>query len=399
MISQWEIKRLGDVLEKTELVDPTKWPDKEFVYLDVSSVKKETKEIESPITLLGKNAPSRARKLIRKNDVIFATVRPTHGRVALIPEIYDEQVCSTGYFVLRGKPIVENKYLFYFLLTEEFNKQMENLQKGASYPAVTDAEVKSILIRYPKPLPEQRHIVAILDEAFAAIDKAKANTEQNLRNARELFESYLQGVFENSAGQTNDLSDVCEISSKLIDPKLPEYLDLLHIGAGNIESFTGNLSGLQTAREEGLISGKFLFDDTMVLYSKIRPYLRKVVNCLISGLCSADIYPLKPIEGTILKEYLYFLLLSRNFTEYAILGSERAGMPKVNRDHLFAYRFQLPSIAKQKSAIQNLTKLRAEAHKLEVLYTRKIQELEELRKSVLQKAFKGELMSEKTLTI
>jgi restriction endonuclease S subunit len=101
-------------------------------------------EIENATILLGKRAPSRARKLVRTNDVIFATVRPTHSRVALITEEYDEQVCSTGYFVLRGKDFIFNQYLFYFLLTDEFNEQMEKLQKGASYPAVTDAEIKSI---------------------------------------------------------------------------------------------------------------------------------------------------------------------------------------------------------------------------------------------------------------
>ena len=192
----WEIKKLGEVLLKTEMVDPTKKPDNSFTYLDVSSVNKETKEIEGATVLLGKDAPSRARKLVKKNDVIFATVRPTHSRVALITEEYNGQVCSTGYFVLRGKENIYNKYLFYFLLTDEFNEQMEKLQKGASYPAVTDAKVKSIFLRFPKDLPEQQRIVSILDEAFAAISKAKANAEQNLKNAKELFESYLQGVFE-----------------------------------------------------------------------------------------------------------------------------------------------------------------------------------------------------------
>lgn len=75
-------------------------------------------------------------------------------------------------------------------------EQMEKLQKGASYPAVTDAEVRSQILAFP-PLTEQQRIVAILDEAFAGIATAAANAELNLANARELFESYLQSVFEN----------------------------------------------------------------------------------------------------------------------------------------------------------------------------------------------------------
>jgi type I restriction enzyme, S subunit len=387
----WEIKKLGEVLVKTETVDPTKKPDDEFIYLDVSSVNKETKEIENATVLLGKDAPSRARKLVRTNDVIFATVRPTHSRVALITEEYDEQVCSTGYFVLRGKDFIFNQYLFYFLLTEEFNAQMEKLQKGASYPAVTDTEVKSILLPFPKSLPEQQRIVAILDEAFAAIAKAKANAEQNLKNAKELFESYLQGVFENGNWETKELGEICEISSKLIDPRKPEFQNLIHIGAGNIESKKGTLLDLKTAKEENLISGKFLFDESMILYSKIRPYLMKVVNCEFKGLCSADIYPLVPIKGKIAKEYLYHLLLTKEFTDYAILGSQRAGMPKVNREHLFAYKLQLPSIKEQQIIVQKLDALLTETNKLEAIYQQKLNNLEELKKSILQKAFAGEL--------
>ena len=110
MKAGWEIKKLGDVLVKTESIDPTKNPNEDFTYLDVSSVNKETKEIENTTLLLGKDAPSRARKLVRTNDVIFATVRPTHNRVALITAEYDEQVCSTGYFVLRGKDFIYNQY-------------------------------------------------------------------------------------------------------------------------------------------------------------------------------------------------------------------------------------------------------------------------------------------------
>ena len=68
----WEIKKLGEVLVKTETVDPTKKPNSEFIYLDVSSVNKETKEIENATVLLGKDAPSRARKLVKTDDVIYS---------------------------------------------------------------------------------------------------------------------------------------------------------------------------------------------------------------------------------------------------------------------------------------------------------------------------------------
>lgn len=191
----WEEKTLGEVLVKTETTDPTKKPNDEFIYLDVSSVNKETKEIENATVLLGKDAPSRARKLIKTNDVIFATVRPTHSRVALITDEYDNQVCSTGYFVLRAKEILSNNLVFYFLLTYSFNKQMEKLQKGASYPAVTDSEVKGIYIPFPKLLKEQQDIVTKLDALSSETKKLEAIYQQKISDLEELKKSVLQKAF------------------------------------------------------------------------------------------------------------------------------------------------------------------------------------------------------------
>lgn len=191
----WEEKKLGEVLQKTETVDPTKKPKEKFIYLDVSSVNKETKEIENATLLMGKDAPSRARKLIKKNDVIFATVRPTHSRVALITDEYNGQVCSTGYFVLRAKEFLSNDLIFYFLLTYNFNKQMEKLQKGASYPAVTDSEVKGILISFPKSLKEQKSIVQKLNALSTEIKKLEAIYQQKIADLEELKKSILQKAF------------------------------------------------------------------------------------------------------------------------------------------------------------------------------------------------------------
>lgn len=191
----WEEKTLGEVLIKTETVDPTKKPNKAFIYLDVSSVNKETKEIENATILLGNDAPSRARKLVRTNDVIFATVRPTHSRVALISEEYDEQVCSTGYFVLRAKEFLCNNLVYYFLLTYSFNKQMEKLQKGASYPAVTDSEVKGIYISFPKSLKDQKTIVKALDALSTETKKLEAIYQQKITDLEELKKSILQKAF------------------------------------------------------------------------------------------------------------------------------------------------------------------------------------------------------------
>jgi len=261
---------------------------------------------------------------------------------------------------------------------------------GLTVPKLNQGQMREIPIPVA-PLPEQQRIVTKLDAAFGALREAEGHVERNRANARELFESYLNGVFEGRGNEWVRLDEVCEITSMLVDPRLPEHLDLVHVGGGNIESKTGRLLDLKTARQEELRSGKFLFDKSMVLYNKIRPYLVKVARPSFSGLCSADMYPLSPKAGLLDRDYLYYALISIHFTEYAISGSDRAGMPKVNREHLFAYEFPLPSMKEQHRIAKALDALLPQTQALEATYQQKLRELEGLKKGLLGAAFRGNL--------
>ena len=296
---------------------------------------------------------------------------------------FDFVLGADGVKILKPIETLSSKFFAYFLNAAP----VADLGYARHYRLL-----KEITVPVP-PREEQKRIVAILDEAFADIEKVRAKTEQNLKNARELFESYLQQVFsQRGEGWVEyKMSEVCAITSKLIDPKDLEYLDLPHVGAGNMVSGTGELVDVKTAREEGLISGKFSFDSSMVLYSKIRPYLMKVCRPDFSGLCSADVYPLVPIDGLLDKDYLFYLLLSQDFTEYAVSGSGRAGMPKVNRTHLFNYSLSAPSIDSQREYVVKMDQILEYSQALESVYSLKLKSLDELKKSILQKAFSGEL--------
>jgi type I restriction enzyme, S subunit len=309
------------------------------------------------------------------------------GRVSKHPA--KSSVVATMQYLIP-KEGFDISFVQYFLLCIDFKKYSQ----GSTIPHIYFKDYKSE--PFPLlPLPEQKRIVTILDQAFEAIDKAKANTEQNLQSAKDLFESYLEGVFEDSdeSWMLTTFEDVCEITSKLIDPKKEEFQDMVHVGAGNIKSRSGKLVALQTARQEKLISGKFVFDETMVLYSKIRPKLMKVVSPSFKGLCSADIYPLAPTPNMINKGFLYFLLLTKSFTDYAIGGSQRAGMPKVNRKHLFAYSFKIPPLETQREITHSLKALSSKINDAERNYKMKLKSLTELKHAILQKAFSGELTS------
>ena len=389
----WEIKKLVDVcivergssprpIEKyqTDSIDGVNW-------IKIGDTKGVDKYIYTTKEKITKEGAEKSR-YVKEGDFILSNSM-SFGKPFIMKT---DGYIHDGWFVLRLHDFIDAEYFFNLLSSPLVNEQFHKLASGSVVKNISGDLVKKVILPIP-PLPEQQRIVTILDECFAAIDKAKANAEQNLKNARELFESYLQGVFEKKGDgwEENRLDEVCEISSKLIDPKKSEFQSLIHIGAGNIESQKGTLLDLKTAKEENLISGKFLFDESMVLYSKIRPYLMKVVNCSFKGLCSADIYPLVPFKGKLTKDFLYHILLTKDFTEYAILGSQRAGMPKVNREHLFAYKLYLPPINIQQTIVQQLDALRVETQKLESVYQQKVADLVELKKSILERAFKGEL--------
>lgn len=211
----WETKTLAEVVQKTETIDPTRKPAEEFVYLDVSSVNRETLSIETVTRLRGKDAPSRARKLIKTGDVIFATVRPTLRRIALVPKEYDGQVCSTGYVVLRAKSEIDNRLLFFFLQTRHINEQMEALQKGASYPAVTDGEVKAQIISFPQSRSEQQKVASSLEAIAYEVRKLTRCYEQKLRELGQLKKSILQKAFDGEFANLSWVSNVIEFPARL----------------------------------------------------------------------------------------------------------------------------------------------------------------------------------------
>jgi type I restriction enzyme S subunit len=117
----------------------------------------------------------------------------------------------------------------------------------------------------------------------------------------------------------------------------------------------------------------------------------KVARPDFDGLCSADMYPLAPVDGRVCRDYLYHLLLTERFTRFALLGSERAGMPKVNRDYLSRFTTKLPSIGEQQAFASKLDALEHSLSALRELLTQKMNALRELKSSLLSQALAGEL--------
>lgn len=182
-----KFEQIRDVVVKTKQADPAKLGRDKFVYIDIASIDRRSKQIVEPQTISVEDAPSRARKSVQTDDVLVSTVRPNLNSIARVPSYLNREIASTGFCVLRAKPIaLDSTYLFYFVQTQDFVRRMTRLSIGAGYPAVTDDNILDTEILLP-PLPEQKRMAAIL---------ARADRLRRLRRyALELSGSYLQSVF------------------------------------------------------------------------------------------------------------------------------------------------------------------------------------------------------------
>lgn len=191
----WRWVKLGEVCETpTGIRNPKAAPEVPFKYIDIASIDNVRKCITGVQPILGKDSPSRARQIVRTNDVLVATTRPNLNAVAKVPEELDNQICSTGFCVLRANQHAVSDYLFAWVRHPNFINALTDLVKGALYPAVTDRQVLSQPIPLP-PLAEQQRIAGILKEQMAAVDKARVAAEQELAAINALPAALLRRAF------------------------------------------------------------------------------------------------------------------------------------------------------------------------------------------------------------
>lgn len=190
----WVEKKLGEVCEKTKNI---KWSESSGThqYIDLSSVSRDELTITDSITVDYKNAPSRAKQIIKAHDILFATTRPTLRRLCIVGNNYDNEICSTGFCILRPNSTVYCGYLFFCLLTDEFYKYIEPLQTGANYPAVTDGIVKQYVLFIPPSLSEQQRIADRLDALSANVKALQTNYTETITLCNDLKQALLKKVF------------------------------------------------------------------------------------------------------------------------------------------------------------------------------------------------------------
>lgn len=199
----WEIKDLGSICQVQRGLtysgkDTVDISDQ--VVLRATNIDLETgKLIFNELKYLREDLEIKPVYALKKDSLLicFSSGSKSHlGKIALVDDDYP--TFFFGGFIGQITPLemINSKYLFYCLSSESYKEYISNLTDGVNINNLKANDLKAFQVPLP-PLPEQQRIVSILDRAFSAIDKAKTNTEQNLQNAKELFESYLQGVFEN----------------------------------------------------------------------------------------------------------------------------------------------------------------------------------------------------------
>jgi type I restriction enzyme S subunit len=216
----WEWVKIGYLLCEVAKKDPKREGIKKFTYLDISSIDNKAGRITDPKTYKGVEAPSRARQIVKTHDILFSTVRTYLKNIAVVDEIYNDQIASTGFCVMRCCGIINSRLLFRFVSSDVFIDRLNGFQRGISYPAVKTSDLLKQPIPLP-PLPEQKEIMRILDKLLNHEDEAKALID--MEEQIDLIEkSILSKAFSGELG-TNDPND--EPAIELLKRSLKEKMN------------------------------------------------------------------------------------------------------------------------------------------------------------------------------
>lgn len=185
----WDVVSVSDLafIDRESLSSSTS-PDYQFFYIDITSVK--TCFIDIPSTKIKySDSPSRARRVVKKGDVLLSTVRPNLKAFAYVENDCLDWICSTGFSVLSPKDGNDGRFIFYSILSEFVTKQIEALVVGSNYPAINSTDVKSLLVLRPS-LSEQKNIASTLN----SIDICIKNNQQKLHKTQALKKSLMQDL-------------------------------------------------------------------------------------------------------------------------------------------------------------------------------------------------------------
>ena len=282
-----------------------------------------------------------------EGDIIFGKRRAYQRKLAVADF---EGICSAHAMVIRVKPeVVLPDFLPFFMQSDLFMNRALEISVGSLSPTINWRSLAAQKFSLP-PVREQYKIADVLWASQFVIDKVVEVIEKLLLIKKSQYSEWFTSISNRSGLPKVTLEDVCTIQNGQVDPKEPPYCEMVHLAPDDIEPETGRILELNTAAQDGVISGKYFFDENAIIYSKIRPNLKKVAFPRFEGICSADVYPIYP-KDNVLPDFLFQLLLSEDFTHYAVSCSSRSAIPKINREALMAYGFILPPLDEQAKVV------------------------------------------------
>lgn len=372
----WQLVRFDQMAENigVRVDDPSAAGVERYVgleHLDPESLK---------IRRWGKPEDVEATKLrFWPGDIIFGRRRAYQRKLAIADF---EGICSAHALVLRGREdTVANDFLPLFMQSDMFYERALAISVGSLSPTINWKTLAVQQFAIP-PKEEQHRIAEILWAADDTVEKYRASAYR-LDNLRLIsYQTWVNNRLSVEAWPVVTLADVCTIQSGQVDPRVPPYSNMIHIAPDDIESQTGRILEKKTAMEDGVTSGKYLFSAGAILYSKIRPNLRKVALVDFPGVCSADVYPVYAAVN-IVPAYLLNVLLSEDFSAYALTCSVRSAIPKINRESLLSYAMKVPPTDEQVRLVAALDSFASATVALERKTTSSIQLKSTLLNSLL----------------
>jgi len=383
---------IGEIVSPVQTWNPSsQTQDGTFRYIDLSSVDNGAKVVRSIQDIRFEDAPSRARQLVKRDDVLVSTVRPNLNGVAKLDDKFDGATASTGFCVLRPKPqAVSSNYLFQWVKSPMFVSDMTRKATGQSYPAVSDRIISESLVPLP-PLDEQRRIAAILDQTD--------DLRRKRRGALEMLSSLPQIIFDDMFGNWSRpgfYSSLIELGSQL------DFLTSGSRGWAKHYSETGSLFlRIQNVRHDELNLNDVAFVDAPptaeALRTKVKP--GDVLLSITADLGRTAVIPAN-IGDAFINQHLSILRSSKLEPRYlsAALSSRagQIGIQKKNREGVKAglsfddiRTLKIPDI--DLSTQRAFAARAAEVDKLKTKYHAHLARLDALFASLQYRAFHGEL--------
>ena len=379
----WEIRKLDNIID-SNVIGLTKNSSEqnihhEFKYVKMNNITKGNCFDLSKYTCVNAEKSEIEKYRLSNDDFLFNTRNSYElvGKTCLFKSLDNEVILYNNNIMrIRFLKLINPYFINYAFSTDDVINKLDRIKSGTTnVSAIYYKDLRNLEIPLP-PLPEQKRIVAILDEAFAAIAQAKANAEQNLKNAKELFESYLQSVFENKGEDWNiqQFEDCFKLKSG-------DGLTSKMMGKdGTYPVFGGN--GVAGLHNEFNLSG------SNVIIGRVGALCGNVRHITENIWLTDNAFKVVNFKFNFDHSFLTYLLNYKNLRVFA----RQAAQPVISNSSLKDVVLEFPkSLKEQQIIVQKLDALSAETKQLETIYQQKINDLDQLKKSILQKAFAGEL--------